>query len=107
MQNRLYKRYSTNLRGVIIFDGKKYPGNLSNVSEEGIAYCFPNYIKKEAIIPKKTAKLFFSPYKEAVLSLDCEIRWYKGPSINSSKSFLGLKIINPPENHKNYVRSLV
>ena len=105
MQNRISKRYSTNLRGVIILDGKKYPGNLSNVSEEGIGYNFPNYINEKAITHRKTAKLFFSPHENNILSLDCEIRWYNGPSIDSSKSFLGLKILNSPYKYKNFINS--
>jgi len=40
------------------------------------------------------------------LSLYCEIIWSDGPSRDSSKSYLGLKILKPVQTYNEFVNSL-
>lgn len=107
MKKKISKRFPTDLRGVIILDEKRYVGNLKNVSEEGICYLISDCVYKNiTIIPKKRVKVVFLNPSDKVLSLNCEIIWSDGPSIDSSKSYLGLKVIDPTQTYKDFVNTL-
>ena len=107
MKKRISKRFPSELRGVIILEEKRYVGNLKNVSEEGICYLISDYVYKNLTInPEKKVKLLFLNPSNKVLSLNCEIIWSDGPSIDSSKSYLGLKVIDPAKTYKDFVNTL-
>jgi len=94
---------------VIIIEGKSYIGYLKNLSQEGIEYLgmldFYHYHKE--INPKKKVKLIVEKtINNNVINLDCEIKWTNSHLSDSSKSFLGLKVLNPPITYKNLVNAL-
>jgi hypothetical protein len=110
MEKRKFKRFPTNLYGVIIIDKKSYVGQLKDVSEEGIGYLsmLDFYYEHNGVTPKKKVKLIvektFNYDKE--INLDCEIKWTNSYSSDSSKPFLGFKVLNPPNTYKKLVNSL-
>lgn len=107
MKNRISKRFPTDLKGVIVLEEKRYVGNLKNVSEEGICYLISDCVNKNiTIIPEKKVKILFLNPSDKVLSLNCEIVWSDGPSRNSSKSCIGMKVIDPENTYKDFVNSL-
>ena len=92
---------------MIFLEDKKFIGNLINVSKKGICYLISNCVYNNiTIIPQKRVKLVFSNPNEKVLSLYCEIIWSDGPSRDSSKSYLGLKILKPVQTYNEFVNSL-
>ena len=108
VERRLFKRFPANLNGTIILEGKRYIGQLKNLSESGIGFhslldCF--YYQR-AIAPDKKVTLVFSDSSNNELSLNCEIRWANELSDDSSKPFFGFKILNPSNAHKDFVNTL-
>ncbi len=107
MKKKISKRFSTDLKGVIFIEEKRYVGNLKNVSEEGLCYLISNFVYKNiSIIPGIKVKVVFLNSSEKVLSLNCEIIWSDGPSRDSSKSYIGMKVIDPVKRYKDFVNTL-
>ena len=102
MEKRKFKRFPTNLTGVIIIESKSYVGHLKNISEEGVGFLsmLDFFYYQRWIAPKNKVTLTFETPSDDLISLDCEIKWTKGHSSDSSQPFVGLKIINPPKNTK-------
>ena len=109
MERRKFNRFPSSLTGVIIIEGKSYIGYLKNLSQEGIEYLgmldFYHYHKE--INPKKKVKLIVEKtINNNVINLDCEIIWTKGRSSDSSKPFIGIKILNPPNSYIDLINTL-
>ena len=108
MEQRKFKRFPTNVTGMIMIEGKSYVGHLKNISEEGIGYLsmLDSFYFPKRIPPKKTVTILFNTTTDKVISLDCEIIWTKDHSGDPSKPFFGLKILNPSNSHKDLVNTL-
>ena len=108
MERRRFKRFETHLKSVIIFEGKKYPGFVENVSEEGFAFAYlpsknPEFDKfsKDKIID-----LLFSLPTNEILNLNCRIFWTVKDEDAYKKLSMGLEIQNPPLKFREFVRTL-
>jgi hypothetical protein len=109
MEKRKFKRFPTNLSGVIVIDGKSYVGQLKNISEEGVGYlCMLDFFYDyKGITPKNKVKLIFEKTSNNdVINIDCKIKWTNSHSSDSSHPFLGLKVLNPPNAYMNLVDTL-
>ena len=108
MEKRKFKRFPSDLTGMIIIDGKSYVGHLHNISEEGVGYLsmLDTFYYPKKITPKKSVTILFNNTSENLISLDCEIIWTTGHSNEPSKPFFGLKILPPPNPYKDLVSTL-
>jgi hypothetical protein len=108
MEKRKFKRFPSNFTGMIIIEGKSYVGHLKNISEEGVGYLsmFDSFYYPKKLTLNKMVTILYKNNSNNTISLDCEIIWTKQHSSDPSKPFFGVKILNPPNTHKNLVNTL-
>lgn len=104
--NRQHKRIPVTLNAEVVSDGKRYEGIIGNVSEEGLGYTLTTFIKTPAVfIPKGSVEIFVRiPRGEAPLRLDCEVRWFLNPSTDKKSIIMGMQILEPPEEYKEWIK---
>lgn len=104
MADRVFKRVLVNIEAEIISSSVSYPAFIRNISEYGIHAKIANpehrrFSKSEAAVDLK----FQLPTGEPVYLL-CRKKWaYK----NTSNSFIenvGIEIIDPPDEYRNFFR---
>ena len=108
MEKRKFKRFQTNLNGVIIIYGSSYVGYIKDISTEGVGYLslLHFYYYHKGITHEKKVKLIIDKtFNSDVINLDCEIRWTNSHLIDASQPFLGLKVSNPPNTYKYLVNT--
>jgi hypothetical protein len=104
---KLTARLSVHLKAKIISGGETYPGFIENISESGIGYFIESMIKVEKdFTPKKMIELTFQIPSGKTLNLDCEIVWYSRESRDDKKLKVGLKLIEPPQQYKQFIQDL-
>ena len=104
---KLTARIPVFLKAQIISGGKTYPGFIQNVSERGIGYFIESVIKvEEDFNPKKIIQITFQIPSGETLILDCKIVWYSRESPDDKKLTVGIKIIEPPQQYKQFVQDL-
>jgi len=103
MTERRFKRFETSLNAVIISGSRKYTGNISNISEEGIGCIISDFIHetKDFAEGRLVSLILLTPSKNT-LSLNIEIRWLSELSSLSQKKHIGAKIINPSVMYKRF-----
>jgi hypothetical protein len=106
MEKRRFTRYFTFLQSVIISEGKSYASSVENVSEEGLACKMSTFAQALiGLFPDKLIKLIISTPTGDTINLNCKIKWGVVPC-NDEKLCMGMKIIDPPEKYKEYVKTL-
>lgn len=100
---RRFERFEISLNAVIISGSRKYTGNISNISEEGIGCIISDFIHeaKDFAAGRLVSLILLTPSKNT-LSLNCEIRWLSELSSLSQKKHIGAKIINPSVMYKRF-----
>lgn len=107
MAKRLSTRIPVSLMAKIISGGKTYPGFIHNVSEGGIGYLIESMIDAEKnFSPKKMIVLNLQIPSGENLDLNCEIVMYSKSSPDDKRLTIGMKIIDPPEKYKEFVKTL-
>jgi len=103
---RRFKRFETSLNAVIISGNRKYTGDVSNISEEGIGCIISDFIHetKDFAAGRLVSLILLTPSRN-ILSLNCEIRWLSEPSSASQKKHIGAKIINPSVMYKRFLNA--
>ncbi len=105
MEKRRYKRFAVTLNAEVISDGKSYEGIIGNVSEEGVAYTLTTFVQvREDFTPKKVIDLVFQIPSGGKLNLSCEVRWYLKPNPDKDTIILGMKILAPPPEYKEWIK---
>jgi hypothetical protein len=88
------------------------PDIIENVCEEGLAYSIETVVPAlTEFPPEKKVQLIVSASSGEKWHLDCEIRW---SSVSSPWPLpqdyrtlgMGVRVIDPPENYREYVRTL-
>ncbi len=92
----------------MLIEEKSYVGHLENISEDGVGYLsmLDSFYYQNRIAPRKMVTILFKNTSNYIISLNCEIIWTKGHLSDSSKPFIGMKILNPPNTHKDLVNTL-
>jgi len=107
MERRQHKRIYINLEAKIISDEKPYYGSIENVSESGIRYLIKSSIHdKDKFTGIEVLELYFRTESDAEMQLKCETIWTKIGLFSGEKISLGLKIIDPPTEYINWIKSL-
>jgi hypothetical protein len=106
VEKRRFTRFITFLQSVIISEGKSYASSVANVSEEGLSCKMSSFAQALiGLFPDKLIKLIVSTPAGDTLNLNCKIKWGAVPC-NDDKLCMGMEIIDPPEKHKEYVKTL-
>ena len=105
-QKQRFKRYNVNLVSIVSSDATSSAGFIKNASEEGLAYetySFASTLKK--LSAKKLIDLMLKMPSGEILNLNCEIKWSSEHSPWSLFK-MGMKIIDPPLQYREYVKTL-
>jgi len=107
MNKRFYKRTSVQLKAEIISDGKSFAGSIENVSEGGVGYLINSSINDSTdFIPKKKIEISFLTPSGNNINVECETVWFSRPKEGTSNLSLGLKIVNPTSEYKEWITTL-
>ncbi len=107
MNNRFYKRTQVNLEAEIISGGKTFKGSIENVSEGGVGYLIKSSIKDSSdFVPRKKIEVKFPTSTDENIKLECEIVWFSRSPAGDNELTLGLKIINPESEYKEWISNL-
>lgn len=107
MERRQHKRIYVDLEAKIISDEKPYYGSIENVSESGIRYLIKSSIHdKDKFTGIEVLELYFRTESDAEMQLKCETIWTKIGLFSGEKISLGLKIIDPPAEYIDWIKSL-
>ncbi|MEN8265219.1 MAG: hypothetical protein ABFR82_17370 [Nitrospirota bacterium] len=125
MGNRLCEKIITNLYAKITIDSKTYNGYIENLVQEGAEYlmtCLINVSREitderiyemhfkvpsrdpEYFQPKKTAEVHFQTPSGETINLICELLWFSVSQYDSRTEVLGMEIINPPIEYKEFFK---
>jgi hypothetical protein len=104
---KLTERTSVHLQAKIVSGDETYHGIIQNVSETGIGSFIESVFKvEEGFTPKKKIKILFQAPSGETIRLDCEIIWYSRESPEDKKLSIGIKIVEPSEQYRQFVQSL-
>jgi hypothetical protein len=104
MDNRFCKRTAVDLTAEIISDGKSFEGSIENISEGGIGYLINSSIKDSTDFkPSKLIDINFRTHSGNKILLKCEIVWFSRHPANTGELALGLKILSPPSEYKEWI----
>ncbi|UCH80186.1 MAG: PilZ domain-containing protein [Nitrospiraceae bacterium] len=107
MDNRFYKRTQVQLNARIITEGKEFDGSIENVSEGGIGYLINSSIKDSTdFSPRKMIEVDFLTSAGEKIRLECEIVWFSRSPAGDNELTLGMKIVNPPPEYKEWMSNL-
>ena len=108
MERRRCNRIPVILKAKVIIGDKTYAGFIENVSVEGIKYSITSFFQTtKDFTPEMIIKLNFQNPSGETLNLNCELIWFSKISPNDTELTLGMKIIDPPQNYKEFVRTLI
>ncbi len=107
MEKRLFKRKTIHLNAMIISGGKTYDGYIENVSEGGVEYLMTSSINAPYdFTPETVIELIFQIPSGKTLHLYCEVKWFLKASLDDKKLNLGIKVIDPPPEYIEFVKTL-
>lgn len=107
IDKRVYKRYSVTLRAEVMSGGKHFDGIIGNVSEEGLAYVMMTFIDaSDGFVPRNGIALIFTTPGGETFNLRCDVRWFLKPSEDKQRFIAGMKIIDPPDEYRRWVKTL-
>ncbi len=108
MDKRKNKRKVISLDARIISDGQVYSGIIINLSEEGLFMV--NAISRITIdfTPGSTLKLVTQLPTNEILNLDCDVKWFQKKTSPQGPTFkMGMSIIDPPSQYRNFVKTRI
>lgn len=105
---RRSKRIVDNLDADIIASGSNYSGIIMNFSEEGLYMVTANAKSVEDITPSTKLQLRCKLPSGENLRLHCEVKWFQAKtSPHGVSCSMGMEILNPPKQYKEFVKSIL
>lgn len=107
MEKRLSKRIPVRLEAYIFSGNKTYAGFIENISESGFQYLIissfqnPQEFKSDKII-----QIYFQLPSGETLKLFCDVKWYIQNSPNDKTLLIGVEILDPPPQFKEFIKTL-
>ena len=105
------KRIVMGLQAELVVGHKKnFIGIVTNLSENGFGLHVETSPSEDALnfSPGTTLEVNFQPRSGEIINLRCELKWlhvYKNPP-HGFTNCIGMEIIDPPSNYKEFVNSL-
>lgn len=107
MEKRRSNRVTDNLEAEIITDDICYNGIVLNFSEEGLYMVSATSYSVADINPSSHLKLKCKLPAGNSLKMDCEVKWFQTkPSPFGVTFCIGMQIIDPPSEYKDFVKTL-
>ncbi len=107
MERRRSKRIILSLEAKLISGDISYDGLIGNISEDGIFMrTMPTKASIDSFTPGTNFELKFQLPSEGKLSLHCRVIWsHKTPPHGLTYS-MGMEIIDPPPEYKEFLKTL-
>ena len=107
MQRRRSERIAVHLNATFILAGNIYQGFITNVSVDGIGISITSVVEiKTEFAPIKILELQFEIPSGDSIHLQAELVWFSRTGENSTQLNLGLKLIAPPPQFKDFAKAL-
>lgn len=107
MEKRRLERITDSLDAEIITDDICYSGIILNFSEEGLYLVSATSYSVADINPSSHLKLKCKLPAGNSLKMDCEVKWFETrPSPFGVTFSIGMQIIDPPSDYREFVRTL-
>ncbi len=106
MENRACERISDSLDAEITLDGVNYSGIIMNYSEEGLFLVSATLYEIDEVDEHTEMEIRCTLPSEGKVSLRCKVKWSNkkdspyGVSLN-----MGMKILDPPDEYTDFIRS--
>jgi len=104
MERRRARRVTINLKAERISCINDCSVFIENISETGI-YIITAPEKKSNYVPGTEMDLELELSTGKTINLNCNVKWAENSTDNKSKS-VGLEIINPPSEYKEFLKTL-
>jgi hypothetical protein len=101
----MFQRIIVNLKTEFVSDDKMYDGIIQNLSKNRMMVSADTKVN---ISPEKKVEIKYNLSSKETLNIYCKVRWYTIK--NSSQDFkfsMGLEIINPPQEYKDFIKTLL
>ncbi|MBI4847735.1 MAG: PilZ domain-containing protein [Nitrospirae bacterium] len=105
MEKRQSKRVTVNLKAERISCTKNCSVFIENLSEDGI-YMTTAPAKNNEYVPGKEIDLELELHNGKIINLNCHVKWAIDNSPDDLTNSVGLQIIDPPSEYRNFVRTL-
>jgi hypothetical protein len=107
MDSRRSKRKIDNLEAEIVLDEMCYSGIVMNLSEKGLYMVTATKYSVDDIKPSKVIKMKCQLPSGDVLSMNCEVKWFRTKNSPYGITFsVGMEIIDPPVQYREFLRTL-
>jgi hypothetical protein len=106
-EKRRTERIVDSLDAEIISNNKSYNGLIMNFSESGLYMVTATAGTIVDVTPSTVVELKCSLPSNKKLSLRCEVKWFQTKNSPHGISFsMGMEILNPPREYKDFIKSL-
>ena len=108
MERRVHKRIYINEKATIVIDDTPYNGYVVNMSEEGVSFTLsaPFSLQDDTVRNSLVGLTFKISGNESV-TLKCDVVWIKKGLYTGSTIALGVKIVEPTIEYKNWINKLL
>jgi hypothetical protein len=107
MRERSSRRMDVHIKAEIALNGKTYAGYVKNVSEKGLGYFIASSLPDPGMLaPLNTVEMRFQAPSGQTYDLRCKIIWFSKTLPHGNTLILGMKIIDPPETYKEWIKKL-
>lgn len=107
MEKRRHERIDESLEAEIVSNGSVYSCLVMNFSAEGLYIVTATASSVVEISPSTVLQLNCTLPSGSRLSMDCKIIWFQTkPSPHGVSFSLGLEIIDPPREYRDFVESI-
>ena len=107
MDKRRLQRLRVNLKAERISGRGNHTVFIENISEQGILILIPHSSEIKKFRPGTGIDLKFKLNSGKAISLNCKVRWsYPKTPPEGLTDSIGLEIIEPPDEYRNFVKAL-
>jgi hypothetical protein len=105
-KSRAYQRVRVRLEGELISHGKSYNAYVRNVSDYGVNVIVFTKTLSGSKVPERRHELIIHLLSEETISLHCEEKWSSVISPRGTAKEIGMTIIDPPGQYKEFIKTL-
>jgi hypothetical protein len=107
MEKRRHERRTAHLNAEFISSGLSYTGFIENISDEGMFMTTDPTKTAIDFTPAIPRTLKFQLPSGNTLKIQCDVRWfYMKTSTHGLIFTMGIKIINPPSQYIDFIKTL-
>lgn len=107
MERRKQKRLKFLRKATLLIDTKPYAGFIEDVSIDGIKYVVTAFLNTpENFSPRRQLQCAFQLPSGAVIRLSGELVWFTRLSPSDKELTVGIKLVDPPIEFREFVASL-